>query len=1859
MTVRWSTLAGDIAVYIGSCDTAISSCYYSGSWPNETNYKFSSNSYWASVTSKIDVTRKDAVPTTHIIAVEAPSEIAAFQISYTMYSSTLELTPGVSVVDHVFEKELDYFSYYMHSSDKKIRITLTTLAGDPDLFVSTRYKQPNRVNSTWRALDYGDDEIVIDPSLDKSACSYCRYYIAVYGSRESTYSLVITLESTIPSLKDGIPVSGHVALLDWSYYKFIISYGSNRDILASLTTIVGNADIYITTDGSIPSWLNYQYSSTNFISVSDSISIAHDDVDLQFCYAIHSNDFGCLLTIGIFGLADSDYTLSITTSSTAQLIMQNVPVTGTLNLESYKLYKTPILAGINFTHVTFQLHFEIYSGDITSYLSCSTDEPSMTNHEWTFSPVGYADDFFLPSFAFDDENPTKQGCKDTQTIYIAIYGNTAASYLLLATENNTMSYPSLLSGHTMYHSVNYHNFYWYYIRPGKSYEDIIISVTCQTGDIAVYLSSDYEHRAKYSNIDGTVSSYLTSAWSSSSYTTLTYDHDKIQTACQGRASCYLLVGVFGMYSSIYGSSSTFSITYQLKDSTMTLLNGVSVRSVANTGRYEYYKYTLTTLNVDLVISLTQLSGDSDLFVSVGYKPSRYNNTWISTRYLDDVIVIQSQDIDNSCHWSSIHQSCDFYIAAYGYINGSYSLVVTADNGFASRTHLIDGQPQQGHAALGQYVYYEFTVNSMNSIASTIELTLTSNSGQDADLYVSFSGEPGISSYDYRSNNIYALVDSITITPSMQHYCDGCKIYLAVYGYTSSSYTLIASVSRVIELMTNVPTIGIVGLYHYRYYSFRNIDPLASITVSLNIISGDGDLYISAIDPSIITSPSMIEFPTQYKYTWRSLKSGNDIISITYLDPKFCYDCTYIVGVYGFKNSSYTISVTENEDLVLRLLLNHPQKVLVDQSLNISRNNGIRYFSIVPPNSIDNIIISITSLTYGFADIFAQVYNTSTLAMRSTNNSAYILPNPYDPSTYTYSTLDSFDDVVVIPGNFGDEPKTIIIAVVPLSIQFIYSIVASSSATSLILQSGIPQNHYVEGGQNAYFVYYPDDIEDLLISVTARSGDPDLLISRHNPHPYCTIESYLSKCYNYTYIARKYSTDQIFISKDFPCKAVLSGTTISSNCNPNEQLDNKPVYIGIFAISDAKFTITVSVSGMLINLINGVPQLSSTSIGYDCNNRNKLSGACDSTAISYPIQVAYFRYHVYPQISSYAHNNEALTTAGNEQAVLRFSLMLICGKTYVRCNPVNIYISSCSISDCDEVKSHPSPRSISSSNLLVKTNVTSYSPTTIVIDPISSPVYCNPNIKHEECIYYLSIVGDTTNMSEISSFSLTARTPGVVTLVPCDERSADGYKTTIDDESSSTLKGYEICSATSPVPFMKDIQYENMIFSLEQCYGSTNIKICSEYGPCEDTLPTLSSWTYSMNASHVCSNSMSQSDPNQVNCEAIKDSTSYNLIKQTNLIVPQGPENGNYFAVAYGKGLFNLHIKSTVLTTTIEAKLQLPYDIISNYIDEGLPTLQIIKTTDTSFTIQWPHVEVIMPTQNTASSKLGEYLSYSVYVIDNDLLVSVPELVVTSPCGLDYIVNEYPDLVSEVITETLPRDKDGFVARTVSNLLPSYSYTIVVSATCDEACLQSIAKTYTGGPCIYGCQSQSFIYGTLKGLTQSKSSESTTSSSSSMGFYVVSAFASVIVIIIILFTIFVYYRKTMNDTSNLDDPTNTRSKNSFYEMVNFGGFDSSSHSNMSSSVHSSMDTSQTTITFDPSFSDENSSYKPPSMASSASRAMNNIIKGGMNTILGNRSGGNETFETEETKSPFSYSILNKANSKKSAQNEEDDEVEISL
>ncbi len=129
----------------------------------------------------------------------------------------------------------------------------------------------------------------------------------------------------------------------------------------------------------------------------------------------------------------------------------------------------------------------------------------------------------------------------------------------------------------------------------------------------------------------------------------------------------------------------YTITVSVSTATVVLQDNVPFRDVVTQSTYEYFRFDNPSSGSALSVSLTVLSGDSDLTISTQPQPTILNGTWVSMSPGGDTIVIPTTIVGS------------YYIGVFGFQNSSFSIVahVVSDN---STTRLVPGVPQVGAGA---------------------------------------------------------------------------------------------------------------------------------------------------------------------------------------------------------------------------------------------------------------------------------------------------------------------------------------------------------------------------------------------------------------------------------------------------------------------------------------------------------------------------------------------------------------------------------------------------------------------------------------------------------------------------------------------------------------------------------------------------------------------------------------------------------------------------------------------------------------------------------------------------------------------------------------------------------------------------------------------------------------------------------------------------------------------------------------------------------------------------------------------------------------------------------------------------------
>lgn len=666
------------------------------------------------------------------------------------------------------------------------------------------------------------------------------------------------------------------------------------------------------------------------------------------------------------------------------------------------------------------------------------------------------------------------------------------------------------------------------------------------------------------------------------------------------------------------------------------------------------------------------------------------------------------------------------------------------------------------------------------------------------------------------------------------------------------------------------------------------------------------------------------------------------------------------------------------------------------------------------------------------------------------------------------------------------------------------------------------------------------------------------------------------------------TDQIIISRDYPCEAVLPSTYVTSDCDPNVPLladAQNPVYIGVYGYKASKYSILSAHVGQQIQLLTGMPQLSSTAPSFICDKRSPETGYClSSSRVSKKIQVAYFAFHVSPQdmmrrrlldtedvapvisdvlLTVVSQCNASSTTSGWKSLVYHRLLRDVSLENGARtdggcapgclCNPLQVYITSCPMSQCTEL--HRKPSEYNAQHSIAMTVSAENSGSTLFISPGSSG-YCDPVKANEDCAYYVAVTHSDVDTS--GSFSITARTAADINLIPCD---AINYPdqvrfTAVDYLNNAKMSHYyEVCSQGNN---NKKIDgngqagsgaVEKMIVEIDQCSaGNITVFACADDNKCKNILPSADSYAFKANSAQSCAHSFPISGIGKDSCTSNVD------YGKPRLMLPSRT-GGNYFLMTKGVGYHSLTVKSTVNNLEVT-----PTIMLAAYAKNDDTTIRLTKITDKTLSLAWQQARMIFPGYPTPVT--ADFMTYRVYLFNTDKVnfdkysnLFLP----TTYCGLQRAETNILSAsgsrgasglsVVSVPVSTPEIDLDT-MSHTFSNMKSGTKYYATIVAVCDSNCLRQVSKVLAaklvgskkGTPYVNcnahdaDCKPQAFVYSGKSFVTTGSASKDdnddtsgsdssdTKSDNSSMNTIIAVSIVLVVFISIVMIGIYAYWYK---------------------------------------------------------------------------------------------------------------------------------------
>lgn len=263
----------------------------------------------------------------------------------------------------------------------------------------------------------------------------------------------------------------------------------------------------------------------------------------------------------------------------------------------------------------------------------------------------------------------------------------------------------------------------------------------------------------------------------------------------------------------------------------------------------------------------------------------------------DLVLIPSNDANY------IKNGGSYYITAYGYTDAEYVLRVAAGNVVSS---LQDGFPVTDELKAGQYRYYRYYDTHLDE-ATWLDLR---PSGGDADIFISCKinptgddiGYPSKGDGHYNFSSTSYLEDTLVIEPRHKRSCarnhddDQVTLYIAVYGYAQSTYTLSAMhATGTVRLSPGISYTGMVYRQIARHFSVRVGFEAQDLTIQLTPFYGDCDLFVKLNGVADLGN-----------YDYYSIRSGSSMDTITILESKICTNCEIGVTVYGYETARFSL-----------------------------------------------------------------------------------------------------------------------------------------------------------------------------------------------------------------------------------------------------------------------------------------------------------------------------------------------------------------------------------------------------------------------------------------------------------------------------------------------------------------------------------------------------------------------------------------------------------------------------------------------------------------------------------------------------------------------------------------------------------------------------------------------------------------------------------------------------------------------------------------------------------------------------------------------------------------------------------------
>ena len=982
------------------------------------------------------------------------------------------LQTGVAASDEVLTGSVNYY-YFPLLSPNIITISLTVFSGDADLWVRFNH-YPNSDAHDFSSSHFGNENFVITyQERQRLGAETGNCYIAVVGVDHSSYKLTVTTSnSTVVGLKRGEPQSGSVSQGKFMYFSLEVKEDSQ--ICVSLAAELGDPNLYMMFCVLEPNKclikekdiMKPEVLSSSSYTGNEFICVNYEKINCP------ESKSSCFYVIAVYGVnVFSTFTLNAVLSPDDEIwIQEGKTVDASLQDEVFKSFKFSVNS-IHVDRVDIILTPVYGEPDLFGSLDELVDE----NH--------YQKSSFHKGIEVDQITWVKgtdfEILKGIYNLKVACYEKCSFRITAKSTVSGIYSAIELISGHSLKDTLSKESlesrYYSFKVQFDYSKEeDLILSLTAISGQFNLYIANNenaIDTKTNYFNYNWVLAEIGDKSPSSSILI-------KANSPAYKSRSTYLIKVM--AFKFLADNSATFSVSFRFGNKTTSLTHNLPFSSQVDLDQYDYFTYPLLLTDDEVVISVTALSGDCDLFIKIGVnetRPSTLKYDFKSNGIGNDKLTLNLiNDINPKCQnreQDSIlngKTGCYLFIAVFGYKASVYNIKVLSNSHLPSI--LMISQPTHHLLSQNSEIFHYSIMDFDQGFTISIQ-----NDYGDADIFVNIFDKHSIGGkvegWDFPTNTSNQFssqnpnnIEKIEVSfNTLIDICSGgsCIILSTVKCKTTqcSFFIQINTFQGAQVLIENQPTYA-VSSKQFQYFKYTN-----------NLEDNDLFIYLTQLDCpnySIFVSKGD-NYPTFESYDW-SVTYPQDRIFILNNDEKLkgSIKGSFLIGVVdSFGTCSFSLIVNNHINRIMKLISGTPQS-------NILPGNSVNFYSYF--NSIQqDIVISITPKS-GTCSTY--ISTQSVMSIESYD----VMPGPNNHFWSSFKSADPYNILISTQDPRFCVNCSILISVNSNTSEVSYVITVKNSVDSILLQNGVPMRQVVKGDKKSLYSFIIHSQVNFAISITS-------------------------------------------------------------------------------------------------------------------------------------------------------------------------------------------------------------------------------------------------------------------------------------------------------------------------------------------------------------------------------------------------------------------------------------------------------------------------------------------------------------------------------------------------------------------------------------------------------------------------------------------------------------------------------------------------------------------------------------------------------------------------------------------------------